>query len=326
MSNQNYLVSSASAEASLTMVMSSASVGEQSIVEVEFGATASISLEAHEKIRVYVKDASSIVDYLWFSDSESFTLSGHDDYADVFALKIGSGTIRAKKADNTGEAILNITVTRDEIEDNPSQVSNLRARSTSSSSIEVLWNYDDGADISHFEIYRLKRTGASSKNSLINFSDLTENRVGVVPFDSSESIYNFYDYGLKAGSTYIYAIAAFSKYNKISLYIGDEEYDYVGNRKYVYVGTESSDIEIDPAIAYVSPGSSLYLGILNPSGKSLSTIEWTIEENNSGSSLRTSDEDVTYFEASDRSISKDGVKVQADSDSAKARIIVTETI
>jgi len=325
--NQKYLISDASTEANLIIILTTASVDAESIVEIEFSSTSSISLDLKEKVRVYVKDAVESVDYLWFSNSSSFSVAGHGEYADIFAVGIGSGTVKVKKRDNSGEAILNITVTREVIEDNPAQVNNLRARALTNSSLEILWNYDSDPDIpiSHFEIYRIKRISSSSAGLLVVPGETT-NRVGVVAFDSLESVYNFYDYGLESGQSYVYTVVAISKYNISSMYDKGDLYDYVVNKQYVISATVESDIEIKPTLAYVSVGGSLYLGIYNPQDKTLSNITWEIEQNESGSILRSDDEEVTYFEASDKSISQDDIKVQADSDIARARVIVTETI
>jgi len=324
--NQKYLISDPSSEASLKLAISSASADSESLVEVEFGNSISISIDLHYSLKAYIKDASATEEYLWFVDGDCVSLSGHNDYADLFALKLGTSKIVIKKANSSGESTINITVSRDEIESNPALPTNLRVMSLGASEIQLLWNYSLDSVISHFEVYRVEKTGSSSKNNLIDFTDLTKNRIATVPFDSLQSVYNLHDYGLKSGTIYIYAVVAISKYDKSSLYNGKSEYDYIYNKKYILAGTQSGKITVDPSLAYVSPGSSLYIGIFSESSLAFSSIEWTIDQNNSGSELKTTDEEVAYFEASDKSISKDIVKVQADSYSATARIIVTETI
>lgn len=326
--NQDYLFSTPSDEDSITVVLSSASVDEENIVEVEFGETYSIVLDIKEKIRIYVKDPSETMDYLWFSDDDFISVSGAGDYVDVFAIEAGAGTVRVKKRDDSGEAIINISVICETINVNPEQVKNLRARALNNSCIELLWNYDseNNPEVSFFEIYRIERTGSTSIQNLVDFSDLNKNKVGVVPFDSTEAIYNFYDYGLRSDRAYLYLIAAISRYNRNSLYVQDEQYDYISSKNYSAARTISSDIEISPSLLYVKAGEFLYLGILNEKKKTFSDIEWSIEENNSGSTLRSNTSEVAYFEASDKSVSEDIVKIQAGGDVSRAKVIVTEII
>lgn len=322
LSNQHYLISPPSEEKSITISISSFSSDENAI-EIEFGNISSYSVYLNEKIRIYIKDFSVNSEYVWFNDAKSFSMSSHGQYADLFPIEKGSGTVVVKRSDDNLSAILNINVLSSEIEDNPAVPLNLRSVSNGNSSICILWNYSE--DISHFEIYRIEKTSSSSKNNLIDYSDLNKNKISFVGFDPLKSIYNFYDYGLKTDTTYLYAVVAISRNNKSSLYRGKNRYDYILNKKYISVKTDYSEISIEPSLAYVEPGSSLYMSI-NSEIESFSNVNWSICTNNSESELINSDKESVYFNASDKNICKDDVIVEADSYSAKSRIIITETI
>ena len=326
LSNQHYLVSAPSNIAVITF-NSSIVANNSNIIEIEFNQTDSLSIDIQQNARIYIKNSNELSEYLWFLNGDCVSLTGKGEYADIIPLSVGTGVIIAKTKDSSQEAILNITITQDEINENPTFAKNLRLMQLNNSSIRVLWNYDSNPDpsISHFYIYRIEKTGSSSKHNLIDFSDLSKNRIGTVSFDNALSIYSFDDNGLKSGTSYIYTVVAISKYNKSSLYVQNNQYDYVGNKKYVIGSSANSDIEIDPSVAYVSPGSGIYLGILNPSNKVLSP-EWEIEDNVSDSLLKDSSASTIYFEASDKSISKDSVVVRSGQDIARAKVIVTEVL
>ena len=322
--NEKYLYSMPSEEKNITYYQNASSL-ETNIVEIDFNNETSLSFSIDDFIRIYVKNYDKTISYYWFCNDNIISISQHNYFADIIAHEIGFSKIVVKTSNSDAVAVVNLTITEENINENINYPSNIRARFLSNSSIEVFWNYENELDnISHFDVYRIERIDSETKYSLIDYDDLNKNRITSLPYDKETKIFKYDDYGLKNNTYYIYTIVAVSTNGTTSLYDGNIKYDYVGQKSYYILSTQNSSFSIDPSLSIVTPTQSLYLGILGYNKDS--NYSWEIEENNSNSQIGVIGKDYIYYKISDKTISLDLIGATDGADTAKAKIIVTEVI
>lgn len=325
LASQRYFFSEASQEVSVTYSYSDSLATETSI-SIVFGETESASVEISNAFRVYLEGCEEGVDYLWFSSNGAVSVVDGNSFASIIPLETGDAVVTARRRSDGEEAVLYLSVYTDKINQNPDPPVSIRGTAVNNSMIDILWNSESSDDLSHFDIYRIKRENTRSKNSLINYSDLSENRIASVPYTSGSSNFSHRDSGLISGTKYIYTVVAVNKYGLTSMFSGEERYDYVLNNSYSTVKTEVSDVDVDPPLAFVAPNSSVYLGVVNNTDALIEDSNWEIEQNTSNSKIEFEEVDFAYYGASDKTVSEDIVKLSVKNSAARSKIVVTETI
>ena len=301
------------------------SSSETNVIEIDFDNETSLTYNINDFIRIYVKNYDKNIEYYWFVDEDIVSISKHNYFADIISYEVGYSKIVVKKSNSNESAILNLTITNTDVDENVIYPSHIRARFLSNSSIELFWNYENNLDnISHFDIYRIQRIDSETKNSLIDYDDLTKNKINSISYNRESKIFKYEDYGLKNGTYYIYTVVAISTSGISSLYNGKIRYDYVGNKSYTILSTKKTSFDIDPSLTIVNPLQSPYLGILGYNKDK--TYSWEIEENNSNSQIGVTGKDYIYYKTSDKTISSDLVSATDGTDIVKSKIIITETI
>jgi hypothetical protein len=324
--NEKYLYSPASNEVSVDIDPAALATDGDSVLYIEFGQEVDQEVDISSATRVFILNPED-VEHDWSANNSKTSLQPHNIFADMFALETGETRIVSKSEESDDEAVLNLIIERPNIDQSPEPPVNLRGMAANNSSITISWNdvSESRDQVSHYDIYRVKRENSSSALDLVSFEDLAKNRIASVP-NRNAQIFNYTDFGLISGTRYIYLVAAVSKFGRTSLLNGEIPYDYIGENDFITVSTTPNDIDIDPALAFVSPNASGYLGIINNSSDELGNIDWQIESGNSGSNLRIEGQDYVYYEASDKALSSDMVKSNTDIGSARSKVIVTEVV
>lgn len=326
LANQKYFFSSPSNESSVVYFESTA-VSSDSFL-IEFGDSAQVTIGLSGSVRARIKDYELNKDYLWFFDKNVISLIDNDSFADIIPIESGSTQVTVKRLDDNEEATLDMIITASSVADNPSYPTSIRGTSVNNSMNDILWNFvaSESDCISHFDIYRKKRENNQTKHNLLNYDDMSENKIWSIPYEANKSTFNYRDFGLDSGTRYVYTVIAVNRFGLTSALNGEEIYDYVSNGRYSIIETESSSIDIDPSAALVSPNDSLYLGVVNNSGATILESDWSIEQNNSNSQLDVKEVDFAYYKASDKSVSEDVVSLSVNSDMAKSKVIVTDVV
>jgi hypothetical protein len=320
--NQLYFNSPPSNEDSIEMTEEAESETVTTIF-IDFNETLSYSSDLKENFRIQIKNSEDI-EYLWFIDDDIAVVEQFNDFADVYPSSIGVTKIYVKKIESSDQADFDLTITADSVNMNPDSVINVIGKAINESTVEINWNdiSDFRGNVSHYEIYR----SSVSESDLVDFNEVDNNRIAAVDNKLSLDILSYKDYGLEQNKKYYYAIVSISRFGKSSLYTGTQEIDLSDSESVTSVRTKSSDVEIDPPKAFVDPDASLYLGIKNNTDGTVTDIAWSFVTNNSGSELRIDEEDFVFYEGSDKWISEDHVRLDADGSEANAKIIVTRVI
>jgi len=299
-------------------------VQSDSQVNIQIGLTGEEVFILGSNQKVYVEDPDE-GEHDWSVNNDKLIVQQHDTFANVFSLESGSSVISVQNRNDRTKGFLNVSSENRTINQNPIPPTNLKLNVATQFYSNISWNNTDSLEISHYDIYRIKKENSLTVNDLIDFTDLSKNKIASVP-SSDSSLITFTDYGLESGSKYFYTVAAVSKFGKSSLFEGSTPYDFITNSKYVVVSTPSSDVEIKPSFILSKPNVSGYIGVVNNSSQDIDEISWEIESNTSGSTLTVEGEEYVYFQASDKTVSSDILKAETNLGNARAKIVITDII
>jgi hypothetical protein len=325
--NQKYFFSVPSDEREITFYNYANLENNNELFSFSFDKDNYFYIDLNNIVKIEVEDYDENDVYDWFFDNQRISLINNNYYSYVIPMEIGESRISVKRISDKKIATLNMNIYLTENRKNPSYPKRIRANSVNNSMIDIFWKFDKNDEtISHFDIYRIKWENSNSKNILVDYENLSLNRIISVPYDKEKQDYSFRDFGLLSGNKYVYTVVAINNLGLSSLYLGKEKFGYIENNRYVIVQIPKSNIDIDPPSAVLSPNSSRYFGVINNQKQSIVNSKWEIEDNNSESVLEFERLNSVSFRSSDKSFSEDTLKLTADGSSARSKIIILDVI